>query len=370
MALINNLISNLGSKDPNKKLLSNVNEGQTTSTMEGQGFTGSQYDSMAQDFAFDMQNKAFDASKELKTENERVKNVANESVRLSQDYFNKQEQVKTNYKISPSYEGYIEPYSFEDGKLVGRGGIDSVVGKYGQDYLSGKLKAGTESEGYNSFSESQPGMACNTYATCIAQQAKSTAIADYDMFDYGTGKYRTIKKGETNPVTPYNQEFNKNMAGAGYEYVVAGSKDENNIGTNILGANVNYNTKPQGGDIGRMNFDAEFSEKQLGSNQTNFDTDAIGAYTSHATTEQPDGSDIYNPGRLQAGLKKSKGIGSGIHVYSRYVGNTRKLKEKSNTASFIANATRRPLKYKPINTSGKAKLKGNMKGLNELLKKR
>ena len=361
MALINNLISNLGSKDPNKKLLSNVNDGQTTSTMEGQGFSDSQYDSMAQDFAFDMQNKAFDASKELKTESKRAKNVADTAVSLSQDYLRKQ----NIYKPDPNAGGYSEePYTFEDGKLVGREGIDSIVGKYGQDYLSGKLNV---DGGMYPFSEQQPGPACNTYATCIAQQAKSTAIADYDMFDYGLGKKRTIKKGELNPVTPYNKEFNKNMASAGYEYVVDPSKTTN-IGTSILGADVNYNTELQGGDIGRMGFGREFSNERGAS--FDFDTDAIDTYTDHATTRQPDGSHIYNAGRLQAGLKKDSNIGDGIHVYARYVGNTKKLREKSRTASFIANATRRPLKINPVNTSSKAKLKGNTTGLNKLLKRR
>ena len=355
MALINNLISNLGSKDPNKKLLSNVNDGQTTSTMEGQGFSDNQYDSMAQDFAFEMQNKAFDSSKELRTENERVNNVADTAVSLSQDYLRKQ----NIYKPDPNAGGYSEdPYTFEGGELVGRDGIDSVVGKYGQDYLSGKLNVGG---GMYPFSEQQPGPACNTYATCIAQQAKSTAIADYDMFDYGLGKKRTIKKGELNPVTPYNQEFNKNMANAGYEYFVRGSSEDMDIGTNILGANVNYNAELQGGDIGRMGFGRMYSEGG---------TDVIGTETSHATTRQPDGSHIYNSGRLQSGLTQSSNIGNDIHVYARYVGNTRKLKEQNKTASFIANATRGNLyKTSKIKPMGGAKITANTKGLNSLFKK-
>jgi len=325
-----------------------------TSTMLGQGFTDAQMAIMADDFArYAEQNKMRIGGKLMK-ENKRVIDVGDSNVSLSQDYLRKQ----NIYKPDPNAGGYIEePYTFEGGELVGRDGIDSVVGKYGQDYLSGKLNVGG---GINPFSEQQPGQACNTYATCIAQQAKSTAIADYDMFDYGLGKKRTIRKGQLNPVTPYNQEFNKNMANAGYEYFVPGSSEDMDIGTNILGANVNYNAELQGGDIGRMGFGTRKNEND----------DVIGTDTSHATTRQPDGSHIYNSGRLQSGLKKDSNIGGGIHVYARYVGNTKKLKEKSNTASFIANATRRPLKINPVNTSGKAKLKGNTTGLNKLLKRR
>jgi len=314
-------------KDPSR------NKNQMTSTMLGQGFTDAQMAIMADDFArYAEQNKMRIGGKLMK-ENKRVIDVGDSNVSLSQDYLRKQ----NIYKPDPNAGGYIEePYTFEGGELVGRDGIDSVVGKYGQDYLSGKLNVGG---GINPFSEQQPGQACNTYATCIAQQAKSTAIADYDMFDYGLGKKRTIRKGQLNPVTPYNQEFNKNMANAGYEYFVPGSSEDMDIGTNILGANVNYNAELQGGDIGRMGFGTRKNEND----------DVIGTDTSHATIRQPDGSHIYNSGRLQSGLKKDSNIGAGIHVYARYVGDTRKLKEDFKRASFTTSMTKRPLlKTKPI----------------------
>ena len=57
-------------------------------------------------------------------------------------------------------------------------------------------------------------------------------------------------------------------------------------------------------------------------------------------------------------------------TYLRYIGNTKDLKKKVNATSFIANATRRPLKTKPVNLTGKAKLKSNTKNLSELLKRR
>jgi len=133
------------------------------------------------------------------------------------------------------------------------------------------------------------------------------------------------------------------------------------IGTNILGANVNYNAELQGGDIGRMGFGRMYSEGG---------TDVIGTETSHATTRQPDGSHIYNSGRLQSGLTQSSNIGNDIHVYARYVGNTRKLKEQNKTASFIANATRGNLyKTSKIKPMGGAKITANTKGLNSLFKK-
>ena len=218
MALINNLISSLGSKDPNKKLLSNVNDGQTTSTMEGQGFSDSQYDSMASDFAFDMQNKAFDASKELKTEYDYVDKVRSESARIGKEGANFNE-TNHPYFTENGIKSELNPVSFYKRMGMDTKNLtlnDSLLSKEKQQMLMNDFSTPTGS-----------GASCNTYSCELQQRGNAKAPEDFTYTRKVDGKRINVKAGDLIPTFFNNEEFDRLAPSFGYEHVQR--KDANQV---------------------------------------------------------------------------------------------------------------------------------------------
>ena len=398
MALINNLISSLGSKDPNKKLLSNVNDGQTTSTMEGQGFSDSQYESMAQDFAFQANVKADKARDELRTEYDRVNDVRSNIVKTAQKHSLGSQSVEElmaggrEFESSPSWQdssgneaaptinNSFEGLTFKQpkGKLLNESDIDSLTNTkmYGQG-------------------GGMTGAACNTYSCAIQREAGATIPKDFSYRRRVDGKMIHLKAGDPVPTLPSNEDMDNLYTKMGYEHVQL--KDANRIhepGVNTQSYNneifdeygmyssVEEQLKGQeakekykssirevdnikGGDIYRSGFFPSFMKDGSMKSHT------IHSMTAGNSTGKTPYRDFYqNSGYMGSGLTIKRTSKQDKGTYLRYIGNTKDLKKKANATSFIADATRRPLKIKPVDTSGKAKLKGNTTGLNKLLKRR
>lgn len=405
MALINNLISSLGSKDPNKKLLSNVNDGQTTSTMEGQGFSDSQYESMAQDFAFQANVKADKARDELRTEYDRVGNVRSDAVKIAQQHnlgfggggnaggtgyatgYEFQNlpswRDSSGNEAAPTTNNSFEGLTFKQpkGELLNESDIDSLTNPkmYGQ---GGGMS----------------GAACNTYSCAIQREAGATIPKDFSYRRRVDGKMIHLKAGDPVPTLPSNEDMDNLYTQMGYEHVQL--KSANKI--HELGQG--FDEKPGYVDFPMSDFGSGVMSGGDGTNITG--KEALKRYTEGIReVDNIEGGDIYRSGfhpifnkdgtmfsgtahSMTAGegfddrpfYQNSGYMGSGISTkytsnqdkgtYLRYIGNTKDLKKKANATSFIADATRRTLKIKPVDTSGKAKLKGNTTGLNKLLKRR
>ena len=403
MALINNLISNLGSKDPNKKLLSNVNDGQTTSTMEGQGFSDSQYDSMAQDFAFQANVKADKARNELRTEYDRVDDVRSNAVKIGKQHTFSDSLLMPSWQDSSGNEsslglanwsteqGGFEGLKFKQpkGKLLNESDIDSLSNPkmYGE---GGGLT----------------GAACNTYSCAIQREAGATVPKDFSFRRRVDGKMIHLKAGDPVPTLPSNEDMDNLYTQMGYEHVQL--KDANLVHENeatdsnyFANSTFDYDTASssqdqvtgleardrykssirevdniEGGDIYRAGFYPSFMKDG-----------SIKSRTSHSMTAgvlDKDSEGKYMPneeGNYQRPFYQNSGyMGSGIDTnytsrqdkgtYLRYVGNTKDLKKKVNATSFIASSTRgnfnKTYKIKPM---GGAQITANTTGLNSLFKK-
>ena len=391
MALINNLISNLGSKDPNKKLLSNVNAGQTTSTMEGQGFTDNQYDSMAQDFAFESQRKRIDAMDAYRSESKRVDNVRSNSARIAKEQSLGRDGAERDDAIFPSWRNSTGEKVF-DGDLQNMKFTDSILNQDDNKQLTDPKLYG-DGDGLT-------GLACNTYSCALQREAGATVPEDFSYRRKVDGKMINLKAGDPVPTLPVNQDMDELYPKMGYEHVQL--KGANNVhenpnsyhpdggfttlreeGSDALVQNKNYN-KPyidlikevddlKGGDIYRSGFHPEFKKNST----TDFNTTHSMTIGSKDDVDKVliDGKKVTNRNFYQ----NSGWMGSGVTskttsrqnkgTYLRYVGNKPKLKKNTDTASFIANNVASPFKPKGLNLSGTSKLKGNMKGINSLLKK-
>tara|TARA_R110000782_G_scaffold29827_3_gene74104 strand:+ start:832 stop:2055 length:1224 start_codon:yes stop_codon:yes gene_type:complete len=403
MALINNLISNLGSKDPNKKLLSNVNDGQTTSTMEGQGFSDSQYDSMAQDFAFQANVKADKARNKLRTEYDRVDDVRSNVVKTAKkhnlgygmgstsDFGGNMVQGGTvdnpdqpSWRDSSGNQAYptglkttFEGLTFNQpkGELLNESDIDSLTNTkmYGQ---GGGLT----------------GAACNTYSCAIQREAGATIPKDFSYRRRVDGKMIHLKAGDPVPTLPSNEDMDNLYTKMGYEHVQL--KDANlihepGVGTQAYTADIfdeyiygddqlkgqeakeKYKSSIRevdnikGGDIYRSGFFPSFMKDG-----------SMKSHTTHSMTtgDQTGNSgffDFYqNSGYMGSGLTTKRTSRQNQGTYLRYIGNTKDLKEKQKTTSFIANATRgnlvKPSKIKPMDG---AQITASTTGLNSLFKK-
>ena len=398
MALINNLISNLGSKDPNKKLLSNVNDGQTTSTMEGQGFSDSQYESMAQDFAFQANVKADKARDELRTEYDRVDDVRSNVVKTAKKHNLDYELVngggvrvddpdQPSWRDSSGNQAYptglkttFEGLTFNQpkGELLNESDIDSLTNTkmYGQG-------------------GGMTGAACNTYSCAIQREAGATIPKDFSYRRRVDGKMIHLKAGDPVPTLPSNEDMDNLYTKMGYEHVQL--KDANLIhepGVNTQSYNneifdeygmyssVEEQLKGQeakekykssirevdnikGGDIYRSGFFPSFMKDG-----------SMKSHTTHSMTtgDQTGNSgffDFYqNSGYMGSGLTTKRTSRQNKGTYLRYIGNTKDLKEKQKTTSFIANATRgnlfKPSKIKPMDG---AQITASTTGLNSLFKK-
>jgi len=398
MALINNLISSLGSKDPNKKLLSNVNDGQTTSTMEGLGFSDSQYDSMAQDFAFQANVKADKARDELRTEYDRVDDVRSNVVKTAKKHNLDYELVngggvrvddpdQPSWRDSSGNQAYptglkttFEGLTFDQpkGELLNESDIDSLTNTkmYGQG-------------------GGMTGAACNTYSCAIQREAGATIPKDFSYRRRVDGKMIHLKAGDPVPTLPSNEDMDNLYTKMGYEHVQL--KDANLIhepGVNTQSYNneifdeygmyssVEEQLKGQeakekykssirevdnikGGDIYRSGFFPSFMKDG-----------SMKSHTTHSMTtgDQTGNSgffDFYqNSGYMGSGLTTKRTSRQDKGTYLRYIGNTKDLKEKQKTTSFIANATRgnlvKPSKIKPMDG---AQITASTTGLNSLFKK-
>lgn len=398
MALINNLISNLGSKDPNKKLLSNVNDGQTTRAMEGLGFSDSWYDSMAQDFAFQANVKADKARDELRTEYDRVDDVRSNVVKTAKKHNLDYELVngggvrvddpdQPSWRDSSGNQAYptglkttFEGLTFNQpkGELLNESDIDSLTNTkmYGQG-------------------GGMTGAACNTYSCAIQREAGATIPKDFSYRRRVDGKMIHLKAGDPVPTLPSNEDMDNLYTKMGYEHVQL--KDANLIhepGVNTQSYNneifdeygmyssVEEQLKGQeakekykssirevdnikGGDIYRSGFFPSFMKDG-----------SMKSHTTHSMTtgDQTGNSgffDFYqNSGYMGSGLTTKRTSRQNKGTYLRYIGNTKDLKEKQKTTSFIANATRgnlfKPSKIKPMDG---AQITASTTGLNSLFKK-
>jgi hypothetical protein len=410
MALINNLISNLGSKDPNKKLLSNVNDGQTTSTMEGQGFSDSQYDSMAQDFAFQANVKADKARNELRTEYDRVDDVRSNAVKIGkqhtfsdsllmpswQDSSGNQTSLQGTTNIEAATwsteQGGFEDLKFKQpkGKLLNESDIDSL----------------SNPNMYGQGGSSLTGQACNTYSCAIQREAGATVPKDFSFRRRVDGKMIHLKAGDPVPTLPSNEDMDNLYTQMGYEHVQlkdANLVHENEATDSNYFANSTYDYDDasssqdqvtgleardrykssirevdniEGGDIYRAGFYPSFMKDGSMKSRTSH------SMTAGALDKDSEGKYMPNEeGNYQRPFYQNSGyMGSGIDTnytsrqdegtYLRYVGNTKDLKKKVNATSFIANATRgnfnKTSKIKPM--SG-AQITANTTGLNSLFKK-
>ena len=402
MALINNLISNLGSKDPNKKLLSNVNDGQTTSTMEGQGFSDSQYDSMAQDFAFQANVKADKARNKLRTEYDRVDDVRSNVVKIAKKHNLGSANVPMNNPVqggtvdNPDQPSWLDSsgnqayptglkttfegltFNQPKGELLNESDIDSLTNTkmYGQG-------------------GGMTGAACNTYSCAIQREAGATIPKDFSYRRRVDGKMIHLKAGDPVPTLPNNEDMDNLYTQMGYEHVQL--KDANRIhepGVNTqsydneifdeygMYSSVEEQLKGQeaiekykssirevdnikGGDIYRSGFFPSFMKDG-----------SMKSHTTHSmTTGDQTGNSGYfdfyqNSGYMGSGITTKRTSRQNKGTYLRYIGNTKDLKEKQKTTSFIANATRgnlvKPSKIKPMDG---AQITANTTGLNSLFKK-
>ena len=402
MALINNLISNLGSKDPNKKLLSNVNDGQTTSTMEGQGFSDTQYDSMAQDFAFQANVKADKARNKLRTEYDRVDDVRSNVVKIAKKHNLGSANVPMNNPVqggtvdNPDQPSWLDSsgnqayptglkttfegltFNQPKGELLNESDIDSLTNTkmYGQG-------------------GGMTGAACNTYSCAIQREAGATIPKDFSYRRRVDGKMIHLKAGDPVPTLPNNEDMDNLYTQMGYEHVQL--KDANRIhepGVNTqsydneifdeygMYSSVEEQLKGQeaiekykssirevdnikGGDIYRSGFFPSFMKDG-----------SMKSHTTHSmTTGDQTGNSGYfdfyqNSGYMGSGITTKRTSRQNKGTYLRYIGNTKDLKEKQKTTSFIANATRgnlvKPSKIKPMDG---AQITASTTGLNSLFKK-
>ena len=402
MALINNLISSLGSKDPNKKLLSNVNDGQTTSTMLGQGFSDTQYDSMAQDFAFQANVKADKARNKLRTEYDRVDDVRSNVVKIAKKHNLGSANVPMNNPVqggtvdNPDQPSWLDSsgnqayptglkttfegltFNQPKGELLNESDIDSLTNTkmYGQG-------------------GGMTGAACNTYSCAIQREAGATIPKDFSYRRRVDGKMIHLKAGDPVPTLPNNEDMDNLYTQMGYEHVQL--KDANRIhepGVNTqsydneifdeygMYSSVEEQLKGQeaiekykssirevdnikGGDIYRSGFFPSFMKDG-----------SMKSHTTHSmTTGDQTGNSGYfdfyqNSGYMGSGITTKRTSRQNKGTYLRYIGNTKDLKEKQKTTSFIANATRgnlvKPSKIKPMDG---AQITASTTGLNSLFKK-
>jgi hypothetical protein len=190
--------------------------------MEGLGFSDSQYDSMAQDFAFQANVKADKARDELRTEYDRVDDVRSNVVKTAKKHNLDYELVngggvrvddpdQPSWRDSSGNQAYptglkttFEGLTFNQpkGELLNESDIDSLTNTkmYGQG-------------------GGMTGAACNTYSCAIQREAGATIPKDFSYRRRVDGKMIHLKAGDPVPTLPSNEDMDNLYTKMGYEHV-------------------------------------------------------------------------------------------------------------------------------------------------------
>ncbi len=221
----------------------------------------------------------------------------------------------------------------------------------------------------------------------------SSNILNYDVdrkfLSLGLTKRINLNEGDTPPTLPNNTDMDNIYPQIGYQHVSLHDTKKENLerGRFVRGV---LDSK-----TGKLNFGERISAKERydkeikgvdeilpGDNLRSgfypaFNTDGsmysgVGHSMTVGNKNQFGEPTFYeNPGSVLSGLRVNNNVyqRGKKGVYLRYVGKTPELKKNLETSSFIVKNTKRPIQPASVKTTSQAKITGNTKGINSLVKK-
>jgi hypothetical protein len=341
---------------------------------------------MVSDFAFEARRKEDDARNALRKESQKVENIRKGIVEAAENntigkigkpsFFNK--------KTGETTDGYFAKDA-KEGKI---GLMDSILNKSESDLLIRKYGM---SDGYGfGFA----GAACNTHACALQRMGGAEVTKDFSFRRRVDGKQINLKEGDAPPTLPNNTDMDNIYPKIGYQHVALHDTKKSALSKGRFSSRVENIYDFDGLDGGKTGVSGEEAKKRYdqtvegvdeilpGDNLRSnfyphfFKDGSMYSGVGHSMTvgnKNPYGGfNFYeNSGQVLSGLRINNNVWDGGKegVYLRYVGKTPKLKKNLNTASFIVKNTKKPIQPASIKTTSNAKITGNTKGINSLVKK-
>jgi len=354
-------------------------------------------------FAFEARKKETDAREALRKESMRVQNVRDNIAKAAENntvktlgkprFFNK----KTGKSISNPGGGYFFKEAQEGNIEI----LDTVLNKNEQDLIVNRYgQSDGRGLGY-------AGAACNTHACALQRMGGATVSKPFSFRRRVDGKRINLKEGDTPPTLPNNEDMDNIYPKIGYQHVALHDTKKEMLEQGRFGARVLdnatssasqrrlfSNTPTPSNMDGAKRYDQQVKgvdeilpgdNLRSGFHPTFVSDGSMYSGVSHSMTvgrknnryidqdgNLTQGFNFYeNSGNVLSGVQLNNNFykGGKKGVYLRYVGKKPELKKNLDYRSFVVKNTKRPIQPAGVKTTSNAKITGNTKGINSLVKK-